>query len=70
MRTESITCLRCGSPTTLGLGQTHLCLRCGSQWTNQPTPHLDVFDQTQLERLRVYRAAIRAGLYSEFKTLF
>jgi hypothetical protein len=68
MQTQPIACIRCSNPGTLGVGQTHVCVECGSTWDGQPP--LDAAALAQLQRLRIYRAAVRAGLYSDYRPRF
>jgi hypothetical protein len=70
MSAESIACTRCKNPSTLRMGSSRVCLQCGSRWEDQPEPVPDGMEPALHKRLRAYRDAVRAGLYSDFRTRF
>ena len=65
-------CPACGNRRTIQCGrQTNYCFNCGSLngirvrrrsgWQARPTPWTDA----EIARLTIYRAAVRAGLYTD-----
>jgi ribosomal protein L37E len=69
--TEGI-CPRCGMDATIQFNvNDRLCYVCGLRWESgrqlQDEPaeahYTNVFTSAEIERLRIYRAAVRAGFY-------
>lgn len=57
-------CARCRNRRTVRFGATSFCFNCRAHrdaWTDEGYP----FTDTELARLHVYRAAVRAGFYTD-----
>ena len=80
MQPEPIACLRCAFPRTLRIGDRRVCFQCRYSWARRlarPAPGEAVrvpvsgpigdyaFTLDELRRLAVYRAAVRAGFYTD-----
>jgi hypothetical protein len=66
-------CPRCRIPRTVRTHGRFLCFNCRYQWTSLPSVALMTpgslayrFSFAELERLLVYRGAVRAGVYSDW----
>ncbi|HEV7662603.1 MAG TPA: hypothetical protein VGQ62_03640, partial [Chloroflexota bacterium] len=76
---ELLACVRCGFRRTLRVGARRVCFQCRSNWVvaqpseaaERPGPpplQMEVawpFTAAEVLRLRIYRAAVRAGFYSD-----
>ena len=67
---EESPCPHCKNPRTVRCGTIGFCFNCRGQWrtdsgaaTAEPRY---AFTNAELNRLEVYRAAVRAGFYSEW----
>jgi hypothetical protein len=62
-------CPRCANRRTVRLGQgSSLCFNCRYHWDPEPVELMPAgwsFDAAERSRLVIYRAAVRAGFYSD-----
>jgi hypothetical protein len=63
----AVICPRCDQPRTIRIGLTEgYCLDCGLSWSLFADTDPSVqFTEQELARLRIYRAAVRAGFFNE-----
>ena len=80
MQPEPIACLRCTFPRTLRIGDRRVCFQCRYSWERHAARPASAeavlvpvsgpiggyaFTLDELRRLAVYRAAVRAGFYTD-----
>jgi ribosomal protein L37AE/L43A len=59
-------CPRCHIRRTVRLHGLNHCFNCQYQWAQRVYTPSFPFTQRELERLNIYRRAVRAGIYSDW----